>query len=110
MKIKIKHNENRSFSVKFPNWLVLGRLGIGFAARSIVKQNGGAVINVKIGGGDDEKSHTPLGKREYKAAVKRVKRTLMGARGELRAFLKQHPNFVFVDVVSEDGEQVKISF
>ena len=110
MKIKIKHNENRTFSVKIPNWLVLGRPGIGFAARSIVKQNGGAVISVKIGGDDDEKSHTPLGKREYKAAVKRVKQMLMGARRELRTFLKQHPNFVLIDVVSEDGEQVKISF
>ena len=110
MKIKIKQSDNRAFSIKFPNWLVLGRLGIGFAARSIVKQNGGAVIIVKIGGDDNEKSHTPLSKREFKTAVKRVKRMLMGARGELRTFLKQHPDFVLVDIVSEDGEQVKISF
>ena len=110
MKIGIEHSDGSAFSIKFPNWLILGRLGIGFVARSIVKQNGGAVISVKIGGNDDGKSHTPLGRREYKAAVKRVKQMLMGARRELRTFLKQHPNFVLIDVVSEDGEQVKISF
>ncbi len=109
MKISIEHSDGRAFSIKFPNWLILGRLGIGFVARSIVKQNDGSVISVKINGDSTEKSREPQGKKEYKLAVKKMKKTLIGARGELRAFLRKNPDFVLVDATEEDGDRVKIT-
>ena len=109
MKISIEHSDGSAFSIKVPNWLALGRLGIGFLARSIVKQNGGAIISVKIGVYNTEKEPEPLAKKEYKEAVKEMKRILIGARGELRAFLKRHPDFVLVDVIGEGGDHVRIT-
>ena len=109
MKISIEHSDGSSFSIKFPNWLVFGRIGIGFVARSIVKQNGGAIISVKIGCGNNEKSPVPQDKEEYKTAVKKMKGMLIGARGELRAFLSKNPDFVLVDATEEDGDRIKIT-
>ncbi len=109
MRISIEHSDGRAFSIKFPNWLIFGRLGIGFVARSIVKQNGGAVISVKIGDGNTEKSAAPQGKKEYKTAVKKMKGMLIGARGELRTFFRKNPDFVLVDATEEEGDRVKIT-
>ena len=109
MKIGIEHSDGSAFSIKFPNWLILGRLGIGFVARSIVKQNGGAVMSVKIGDGNAEKEFAPQDKKEHKEAVRQMKKTLIGVRGELRAFLKRHPDFVLVDATEDGGDHVKIT-
>ncbi|MBQ7333297.1 MAG: hypothetical protein IJW38_02990 [Clostridia bacterium] len=110
MKISIEHNDGRAFSIKFPNWLILSRLGIGIAAKSIVKQDGSA-ISVKIGNADiEEKQNALIDKKEFKLAVKKMKLALLYARREFCSFLKRNPVFLFIDVVGEDGECVKISF
>ena len=115
MKIMIDHNDGTSFSIKFPNWLVFNRLGLGFAAKSMVKQNG-SFMSVKIGDAckEDElpkpEKARVFDKKEFKKAVKRMKKGLICARGDLRSFLKRNPDFLLVDVKEASGERVRISF
>ena len=110
MKILVEQNDERSFSIKIPNWLLLSRIGLHFLAKNIAK-NGGVSIKLNFDGDENENLEpVKVNKKEFKASVKKTKRSLIGARAELRAFIKRHPDFVLVDVLGSDGEHVKVSF
>ena len=122
MKINVEENNGKSFSIKFPNWLIFTRLGISFAAKNIVK-NGNLGISIQeneegceenteineYGYKEEYGEKAPLDKKEFKKGVKKMKRALISARKDLRAFLKRNPDFVLVDVEDEDGDCVKIT-
>ena len=100
MKIHTESADGSSFSIKFPNWLVLNKLGVGIISKSIVSSGRKWEKN----GSEEEES-----KAERKLAVKKLKKALVPVIGELRAFLKRHPNFVLVEGVDSDGDSFIIT-
>ncbi len=100
MKIHTESADGSSFSIKFPNWIILNRLGVGFISKSIISSGSKWA---KSG------SETKGSEAERKLAVKKLKKTLVPVIGELRAFLKRHPDFVLVEGADSDGDSFTIT-
>ena len=109
MTIRTESHDGSSFTVKFPNWILLNRLGIGIALKSIARRS------KKYTGGEkndeymNKEAYSAEGKTEDRLAAKKLKKALGPVIGELRAFLKRHPDFVLLEAQDSDGDTTTIT-
>lgn len=107
MRILIKENNGISFSIAFPNWLVLNKLGIGFLSKTIARSG---KLGISIGSSRNTECEVEkLDKRRLKREAKKIKRAVIPALREFRAFVKRNPNFVLVEVDENDGDNVTVT-
>ena len=109
MTIHTKSHDGSSFTVKFPNWILLNRLGIGIALKSIARRS------KKYTGGEkndeymNKEAYSAEKKTEDRVAAKRLKRALLPTLADFRSFLKRHPDFVLLEAQDSDGDITTIT-
>ena len=110
MKITVDNPDGSSFKIKFPNWVFLNRLGVGYIAKQMAREDKmGISVSYGDAGGDEEVRDAPS-RSEMRERSKRIKRALVPALREIRAFIKKNPDFVLVDAFDSEGEHVTVSF
>lgn len=112
MKISVKEKNGKAFSIKFPNWLILNRLGISLIVNAILKEEKiGISVAFEKEGADiaEQELSQKKSKKIAKEQRKRLKKGFFSALGELRAFLKRNRDFVLVDTVDSDGDHTEIT-
>ena len=109
MRIHTESADGSSFTVKFPNWILLNRLGIGFALKGIARRSKTYAGRGKTDEYTNNKTDIGEKKAEERLAAKRLKRALVPVLADLKSFLKRHPNFVLVEGVDSDGDSFIIT-